>query len=228
MAVHGFPKFLAFLECGCLYFCRADVLSDEWEGALSRPSIELRRQTLARLIAPCDRTRIEDSRSESVKASRKSVFVNCWTLSEHESLAMWDLYVGGRTNGIAIQTTFARLSQCFTSSLHEIWIGKVKYIDYDRELIPPENMLEPFVRKRMAFAHEKEVRAVLMAGMPGTGQPLSDLGINVPVAFSVIIEAIYVSPSSDDWVCELVQSIIERYHLRIVVKTSNLRATPSF
>ena len=38
----------------------------------------------------------------------------------------------------------------------------VKYIDYDTEFIDSGNFLGPFVHKRKSFAHEQEVRALVL------------------------------------------------------------------
>ena len=58
----------------------------------------------------------------------KYVAVNCWHENEHESAAMWKLYIKS-VEGIAIQSTYSKLKKSFIND-EIIFIGKVKYIDY--------------------------------------------------------------------------------------------------
>jgi len=40
-----------------------------------------------------------------------------------------------------------------TTDEHDVMIGIVKYIDYQRETIPEDNALWPFLHKRKSFEH---------------------------------------------------------------------------
>ncbi|WP_431810600.1 hypothetical protein [Lysinibacillus capsici] len=88
---------------------------------------------------------------------RKTKFINCWHLNDFESAAMWDLYLKSN-EGIAIQTTFDRLKRSLNRSKEEIYMGKVKYIDYRTERNFHRNTLSPFFTKRISFSHENDVR----------------------------------------------------------------------
>jgi hypothetical protein len=65
---------------------------------------------------------------------RPKVIINCWHMNESESATMWDLYTKADSAGVAIQTTFKRLSDSLDkANSEEISIGRVKYIEYDKE-----------------------------------------------------------------------------------------------
>ena len=42
----------------------------------------------------------------------------------------------------------------------------VKYVDYDKVPIALGNHFFPFVHKRLSFAHETELRAIIWSGSP--------------------------------------------------------------
>jgi hypothetical protein len=61
-----------------------------------------------------------------------------------------------------LQTTFDRLKRAFIPyTERHVYIGRVRYLDYEREFIPAGNILAPFLYKRKSFSHENEVRAVM-------------------------------------------------------------------
>ncbi len=87
--------------------------------------------------------------------------VNCWHMNEHESAAMWKLYLKS-DEGIAVQSTYNKL----LNSMHDsndfmLLVGAVNYIDYNKEVIPFGNAFYPYIHKRKSFEHERELRAVI-------------------------------------------------------------------
>jgi len=84
-----------------------------------------------------------------------------------EQAAMWTLYTTGR-EGVAIQTTVARIKSVFQGESRAINIARVKYLDYEKEedcpsvgISRPFNVLEPFLCKRRGFEHEREARVLI-------------------------------------------------------------------
>jgi hypothetical protein len=104
-----FTKYVWLLDAHALFFSRADLLGDPFEGSLSRLNVELRPQIYA--------GRILDDQLELLAEFRRKLlrttFVNCWHMSDYESAAMWKLYL--RDHGVAIQTTFEALVASLTS-----------------------------------------------------------------------------------------------------------------
>jgi hypothetical protein len=174
--------------------------------------------------------------SVAIKEMRRFVIVNCWNLSECESAALWKLYLKS-DEGVAVQSTFNRLKQCFGSKASEpIFIGKVKYIDYKREWLPEGNFMYPFVHKRKSFEHEQELRALIMKFPESIGNGTNfktapdvfDRGEYVDVDLGVLVENVYVSPTTQDWFKNLVESIMNKYGLSKSPVRSDLDAAPVY
>lgn len=102
------------------------------------------------------------------EAMPRYTFINCWSLGEYESAALWRMYVPPE-GGVAIRSTFRRLIKCLLPSEEDkdpgmgntVFMGRVHYIDYERDLIPEGNSFWPFVHKRRSFEFEQEVRACI-------------------------------------------------------------------
>lgn len=130
---------------------------------------------------------------------------------------MWKLYLKNN-EGIAIQSTFKRLSDCFSEENRDVHIGEVTYIDYENEYIPLGNTFSPFLYKRKPFEHENEIRAII-TDFPSNGDSLDysgipfDYGDYVNINVDKLIEKIYISPTAPKWVVELVEKILKRYGL---------------
>lgn len=220
-----FTKLVALLEHQALFFTRSDKFEDPYEGTWPRANVQGMRQ----LAQPkelggaglAEKT-VEDSIS-FMNDMRKIFVVNCWHMNEHESAAMWNLYL--KTNeGVAVQTTFGRLR----SSLYygePINIGLVKYVDYETATLDQGNVLSSIVHKRMSFEHEREVRAVIMRAPP-LGEPFSEEFLNSPCNVSVdlpnLVENIYVAPNAPKWCADLVAAVVKRYGFDFPVIQSNL------
>jgi hypothetical protein len=128
---------------------------------------------------------------------------------------MWDLYTR-RNAGIAIQTTYARLSESLeTNHEDEVYIGIVIYIDQEKEWHRVWSQSEVLVRKRISFEHEQELRAVTFQSQ------LTDLGKYVSVDLGILIEKIYVAPKAPRYFEDGIKSIAERFNIdkELVVKS---------
>jgi len=141
-------RLLSLLAKREMVYVRSDLLRDPFEGSLPRALHEWSES----VPAPPNQT-AGDIRT----AFRKQIFLSCWHLNEHESEAMWRLYCGAE-KGVAIQTTYEKLSAAVP---FDGFIAKVRYEDYG-SYVPDRdeqmNMLWPFLIKRPSFFHEQEVR----------------------------------------------------------------------
>jgi len=227
-----FTKFVSLLDRSALFFTRADKLGDPFEGSYSRANIELRP------IVYRDKEKSEvpqgmlTTLSKVFQATPKFTFINSWHLNEYESAAMWRLYLKSN-EGIAIQSSFSRLKGCLKDEEHDIYIGKVKYIDFDKDWMPEGNTFYPFVHKRKSFEHEQELRAVIQEMSPKGGRidlskPLFDDGIYVAVDLNLLIERIYLAPTCPAWLFELTKSVTKKYGLDKEVVQSGLDDVPVY
>ena len=157
--------------------------------------------------------------------------INCWHMNDHESAAMWKLYLKS-DEGIAIQSTYKKLRDAITDD-EKFFLGIVKYIDYESEWIDAGNLLSPFVHKRKSFEHEREVRAVVTkfptgeSGFDFTQETIAH-GLQLRVDLERLIENIYVAPSAPDWLSGLVSAVVQRYGYTFSVVHSRLNEQPVF
>lgn len=228
----NFAEFVSILDRKALFFVRADKLSDQFEGAYS---FSKDFESLIKKLTPQDKEILLEIR----KFTSQFVYVNCWCLSEDESSAMWKLYLKS-DEGIAIRSTYKRLSECFNkASVYKdgIEIGKIKYIEYGKYLKPPHSYLS-FLYKRKSFDYEKEIRAIIVLlsdeqieepknkSNKKHEKDLDSTGIYIPIDLDILIEEVYVSPTSEKWFKDLVESVVKKYKLKMVVKQSDLSKDP--
>jgi hypothetical protein len=216
-----FTKFVSLLDKKALYFTRSDRFSDKFEGAIPKPTVEAREA----LVLGLESTFAEETlrvMSQGSQELRKWIFLNCWHMNSNESAAMWQLYVQ-KNDGIAIRSTFARLRDSLSS--HDMLIGMVNYIDYDRTMIPYGNAFHALFCKRRSFEHEHELRVVILK--PSKAKDLQP-GLYIPCDLDILIDEIFVSPASPSWFKELVSSILEKYSIDKEAKRSNLDEDPLY
>jgi hypothetical protein len=141
---------------------------------------------------------------------------------------MWRLYT---THGesICVRTTFKALAEELPSIC---MMGCVKYIDYDTSTIDLGNGLNYVMHKRDSFQHEREVRSVIwMPFAKNTTTPTTtndSEGVIIPIGLEKMIMDVFVSPTSDPILLEVVQSLCKTYGLDIKVRKSTVREPPNY
>lgn len=164
---------------------------------------------------------------------REFIFVNSWHLGEHESAAMWRLYLNGN-EGICIKSTCQGLIDSVSNyNTYNVYVGLVKYANYDADFLPTDNLLKPYFFKRRSFEHEREIRALIWTLANGkndlkANKHANDKGIYVDVDLNTLIKIIHVSPAAPYWLEELVRSVTARYGLAVEVKKSDLASGPLY
>lgn len=161
--------------------------------------------------------------------TKKEMAINCWHINDHESAAMWKLYLKSN-EGVAIQSTFNRLIKSFSRTSISVNIGVVNYIDYETDFIPYGNAFAPYIHKRKNFEHEKELRCII-SGIGYQNKKLINLdkgGAHVDVQLSHLIENIFVSPDSPQWVIDLTRDITKKYDVNCPIINSKLKDSPLF
>src|SRR5918912_1195284 len=150
-----FQKFVSLLDA-YLFFRKVKMLQDNYEGTLP---------VFARLVKASMSSLFSNGNAYTnyvdglLKLLKATTLVNTWHINEVESAAMWHLYSNNNA-GIAIQSTYERLSESFNNNKeNDVWISTVKYIDYNKDLSGLSNIFEAFTCKRLSFQHERELRA---------------------------------------------------------------------
>jgi hypothetical protein len=215
-----FVKFVAMLERGGLYFSRADLLGDPFEGTFTPGSIEA---LTTKLGYTKDAAR---EWSEIVKHIRKNSYVSCWHESEDESAALWRLY----GNTVAIRSTCGKLRAFLPD---HCTIAHVRYIDYKADHPDVNYSAGPLLFKRRAFTHEREIRALWQTftyegsrrvpyehgGFPGE---------YVEGDLNLLVDCVVAAPQSPRWFVELVYKVTTRYSLKAICISSDLDVAPPF
>jgi hypothetical protein len=221
-------KLVALLGTKTLFFTRADRLGDPWEGATTRFNVKAGPKVYQQLPEAMRRS-MSEQMSEVKRRLRLETWVHCWHMNQAESPAMWKLYVKSDA-GIAIQTTFERLKDSMAGDKeHRVYIGRVRYIDYDTEWMPEDNSFWPFLHKRASFAYENEVRAVMQdVGAAAPQADASPHGVLVPVDIDRLIENVFIAPTTPEWTTQVIHSVLTRFGLTIVPRQSSLDDDPVF
>jgi hypothetical protein len=240
-----FSKFVSMLEKKALFFARASDLSDKFEGSFTRA--DLAQEPESHYIST-DVNKIRGIYEEN----RLYTYINSWHDNPNESMAMWKLYAKNG-EGVAIQSTFGALYECLMDTEYKIRIGKVQYIDFDKEKIPglypsedlfpsPDlypgvNTFTPFIFKWNCYDYEHEVRSVIQDynaftentdNTPPELPKLSIPGEYVPINLEKLINKVWISPFEEDWFDRLVHSVIEKYDINIKAQRSRLAGAPIY
>ena len=233
-----FTKFVSLLKTRSLFFCRADIFNDPFEGARgllqNKPKWDeyyLNFFIDAIQTAPGESERnrtnnevLEEAQKllnqfNSNKRTDYYPFISCWHENEFESEAMWKLYTSTLEHGIAIKTTYERLYDSLGRN-PDISIGRVNYIDYSNEFAKHSGT---YWFKRRSFEYEKEVRAIIY------DKHLDNkVGKIIPLDIDLLIDEVYLSPTSQEWFYDILQDIMNKYNLKKEIIFSELSATPFF
>jgi hypothetical protein len=132
----------------------------------------------------------------------RNIYVNCWHMNQNESLAMWDLYVGRNTPGIAIKTTVRKLINEINIDVTEKGLfGKVIYKNENSNDIFKETFI-----KRPCFQYENEFRIAIENYNNAKG------GICKKINLNNLIEEIYITPRIKNWEQNTILDLIKKYN----------------
>lgn len=224
-------KFSSLLQSRSLHFNRLDKFDDPFEGSiplrLQQAKIIQEKQIDSNLPIGKQKSNFASQLTESNLLQRKRIYVNCWHMNETESAAMWSLY-SLSNQGICIASKYQNLADSLSD---DIFLGSVKYIDYEKEIFPADNLLHLCMHKRRSFEHEKEVRAVIWGLGADSTHRVPEImdppgGLVEPLVLEDLIEQVLVHPESPDWFLNVVINLVEKYNLPIKVKRSGLASSP--
>ena len=209
------------LEHRSLFFANSHQMEDVFEGTFSEGTISVLKEIF------CENGSNENLKIIGGTATdiRKRTFLNCWYIAAIESDAMWKLY-SKSGEGVAICSTAGSLRRCFAQLEDNVFINRVEYIDYGKDVVPAHDPVHWFLRKRKSFAHENELRAIIIKKeLPGTGVSGGN-GFMVPVPLENLIFSVHVCFTSTEWFIDVVNSIMKKYSLQRVATRSSLATEP--
>ncbi|KSV17278.1 hypothetical protein DA01_07360 [Dehalococcoides mccartyi] len=227
-------KFASMLATSSLWFARADQFKDAFEG--SSPKINIAARQLPSYLSTKDASIFHNLMENTTLAKQhwvRYIAINCWQMNVAESTAMWDLYLPPTKDGLAVQSTFKNFKDSLRTE-ESVYIGKVIYIDYEHQVIEHESTLAPFLHKRKAFEHERELRAIIVRPPPpGTkglnfGVETIERGIQVSVDLKLLISKVYIAPQAPIDLAANIKALIIKYGYNFEIKSSGLAEEPKF
>jgi len=214
-----FMRLVNTLEERGLFFRRMDLFEDRFEGSISQPLRDFLEHGPDQ-VSPGDY-------AQMLRRVRFASFVSSWHMNESESAAMWRLYSTATEHAICLQSTYRRLRESLPEDIH---IGTVKYISYDRDQIPFDDLWWPLLHKRNSFEYERELRVVWsdIEAIRSGHHDADRVGVFKNVDLARLIESVYVSAESKPWFVELVKKVLRRYETSVPVRKSDLASEPLF
>lgn len=210
------PKYLDMLRSSTVYVSRVDGFTDKLEGVLT-PSIRVG------INKAYSDGKIDYDADEFIRRLRKNIYVNCWTLSAHNNMALWKLY-SSASIGIAITTTKEQLIRSCADWTTDkcVKIFKVEYIDH----LKNQDMIigsysDPLRFKHKAYKYETEIRVVISRAGTETDNP-NPKGIRLPINLDTLVRSVVVAPEADSWFYDLVSDVTSKYRLSAPVRKSKL------
>jgi hypothetical protein len=246
------PRFVSILSTGRLWFAKAATLCDDpWEGfgkaerlkvppADNCPELAIRGAPggTRTISVPQMMARFSQRSAEIFENARDHLYVNSWCLDAAESMAVWQIY-GSLGFGVALKSSveqYQRAARLEVDSSHYI-SGPVTYHDSlesapdirrdFRESIPMPGfglrgeVLKLGLHKRACYWYEHEWRAVLYQD----SRP-DIVGVHEAFDLEQLISAVYAGPRAQEFVVEVVSSIMDKFLLRKPLERSVLLRSP--
>lgn len=240
-------KYLSLLDRSALFFCRADKFSDPFEGSIPRREAEYRPKE-ARKNAWFHRRLFDEERAikniEALKKTHKDfkrgVVINCWHINDNESDTMWRLYLKDN-EGVAIQSTCARITEALEKVEEKIELSRVRYLDYDKDIWyhPREyphisyNLIVPLLHKRIEFVSENEYRLYHQIQEAINDSKYWEAQENhkgkfIKVDLKTLIETIYLPPTIDQESMERIKAQTKERGYDFEFRVSRLKDEPYY
>ena len=108
-------------------------------------------------------------------------------------------------------------------------MSEVKYIDYEKDIMPDGNLMFPFLHKQIAYSYESEIRLLHQLESDSdwkydwTKEEINE-GINFEINLTDLIDQIIVSPNSQDWFYKLVVDLCNKFGLKTDIIKSTLNS----
>jgi hypothetical protein len=218
----GFSRFLWLLQRRQLWLAPADRL-DPWELALTNDEIAylIQRHPIPSFDGQSPETPLGRTK-RITELWRKTTFINCWCANHHESHALWRVFCGPN-EGIAIQTTWEKLSQL----AHNLHLVEVDYTGYDGKVRTPQ-LEKVSIRKRHMFEYENEVRIVAHDDTVNANLIRDEFGYRLPFDPATLVEAVVVHPEADESFYDVVVQAVDTYAPAIKdrVRWSSMKEAP--
>jgi hypothetical protein len=217
-------RFADLMRSSELHFCRCDLFNDENEGL----------PTDAYIRWVCEHQAIGgfDHVKGVLKQDTEASFASCWHNFD-ETAKMWVAYGRG---GVAVVSRFGRLKEVLRGLSDRVMVGPINYSEKYFHF----NVLRFITTKRLNFAWEREIRALIwVPEWAGQGRNLDEQNNSYPkpltpppphvlpglrrhVDLPRLVERIVISPEADDVRMEEVKALVSAAGLTVPVEKSGL------
>lgn len=227
-------RYLDVATRGRLFFSRQDRFRDTFEGSIpfiSRTALAFQSKQIQeeqkKLKSEGNFQEIQPSMEAQMmgflERIRRQTFISCWHMNSGESAAMWDLY-GRDGSAIAFKTSYTKLCEALPS---DIYLGMVKYIDFEKDYFALDNIMNPTMHKRRSFEHEKEVRAMIQHFNEASedyklDHEVTQFGLTIPFDINIAIDEIHLSPEAKPWFVKMIQETNTKLGITTPLKKSSL------
>lgn len=220
----GLDKFLDLLISEELFFSNAAKMSDRLEGVVPKRNQDyllksIKSNGFSGKNAENERKIILDE----IHSQKKYTLLNCWTISQSESYALWKIYLDGSKSGVAIRTTVSKLKKAINKGngdfIGNIFISKVKYTDFIKE--EPENIFNIITTKNKFYDYEKELRLFIFHKPKTQGKINISNGRRLKIDLNELIDEIYLSPFVGDWFDKSFGEILKQVNPLLSQKVKN-------
>jgi len=218
-----FSKLLTILE-NKLFYCRADLFHDKFEGSLPKIIIEeenkfnkFQEHEARKLGFPCEYSpeQQRENEKERNKNLKKNFFVNCWFLGEKENPNMWKIYANLQT-GFVIKSTYKRLKDSIIYEIEDqkkaIDFGEVEYINYNTADIDFNKSSDIYFYKNEGYVFENEIRSVINLNAWNLNNKYSEsnVGISVTINSNKLIQEIIAAPEMPKNIYNKIENLIKK------------------
>jgi hypothetical protein len=216
-----FAKFVDLLTSSRLFFCRSDKFQDPFEGLFRLKDYERNKEMF-----------------DTQDQTKKFYFLNSWHINEHQSDAMWKIFLD-TNNGIAIKSTVRQIIKAVEETIEEVSISQVYYRDFnkvtfDELMAETQNQVSgihgcvnQYNYKRISFEHEKELRLyhidmpiphTIKGGIPRDPLPHKHIDVNL----KDLVQEIVIAPFADSWFKEMVERLLKKLTMDFKITRSDL------
>lgn len=237
-----FTKFVSLVSSQALFFAKPDMFDDPFEGEFADANKAEVDEDIHQKLPDVMLKSVEDStgispdsfrrsmRDKVIAGQKSDVAINCWHINPYESAAMWKLY-SKSNDGIAVQSTYGRLSDCFRNTTLNVYIGRVNYINYANDKM--ETPFDSFLYKRKSFEYENELRAVIYWRRAYQNQEVQvehySGGVYIPVDLHTLVQKVYIAPNAPLWLADLTHTLLKQFNLgEIILQQSQLYSKSMF
>ncbi|MGY6744925.1 MAG: hypothetical protein ACXIUQ_19490 [Cecembia sp.] len=229
-------KFIDLILNKSIFFANTSRMEDRFEMEIPLFSLEEKKKYyLSRGMDSNKVTSVLDKEVLIAKKFKENTYVNCWSRNDAESYALWKIYLGGSSNGVAIKSTVSKLTHSlgkidysnfpgfdFSKSDFELVnqefeidtlkIGEVKY----QNQIDLKNLNKSTlaITKKEFYDYEKEIRVFATSKNqyldPSTEEYRKGIinGFSIPIDLDKLVDCIVLSPYSTPWFKENLKNLI--------------------